>query len=114
LLKHSAFASFLKMTCVIIWDECSMQHRHALKAVNHTLQDICDCHHPFGGILLVLGGDFLQTLPIVSRGSCSDIVHACILSLPLWPFVMDCFGSGLTHQLWLWLSDYISHGQGSE
>ena len=32
----------------------------------------------------MFGGDYLQTLPVVKKGGCSDIVHACLLSSPLW------------------------------
>ena len=87
LRKHSTFASFLKSVSVIIWDECSTQHRHAFEAVDRTLRDICECNLPFGGIPLILGGDFLQTLPVVPRGSRSSIVLACLSSSSLWPFI---------------------------
>jgi hypothetical protein len=40
-----------------------------LKALDRTLQDIRDDQRPFGGITVILGGDFLQTLPVVPRGS---------------------------------------------
>ena len=87
LTKHSVFAAFIKAVSLIIWDECSMQHRFAFEAVDRTLQDLRECSLPFGGIPTVLGGDFLQTLPVVKRGNRSDIVHACILSSPLWPVI---------------------------
>lgn len=64
-----------------------MQHRFAFEAVDQTLQDLRECSLPFGGIPTVLGGDFLQTLPVVKRGNRSDIVHTCILSSPLWPVI---------------------------
>ena len=87
LSKHGAFSHFLKSVHVIIWDECSMQHRHAFEAVDRTLQDLLDNPNSFGGIPVVLGGDFLQTLPVVPRGSRSATVHACVLSSPLWPYI---------------------------
>lgn len=39
---------------------------------------------PFGGKVIVIGGDFRQTLPVVPRGSRANIVEACIKSSPLW------------------------------
>ena len=87
LTKHSVFAAFIKAVNLIIWDECSMQHRFAFEAVDRTLQDLRECSLPFGGIPTVLGGDFLQTLPVVKQGKQSDIVHVCILSSPLWPMI---------------------------
>lgn len=64
-----------------------MQHRHAFEAVDRSLRDICERDLPFGRIPLILGGDFLQTLPVVPRGSHSSTVYACLLSSPLWRFI---------------------------
>ena len=85
LSRQSAFATFVKQVSFIIWDECSMQHRFALEAVDRSLQDLRDTDLPFGGITTVLGGDFLQTLPVVKRENRSLIVHSSLLSSPLWP-----------------------------
>ncbi|KAL7132310.1 hypothetical protein ABFS83_12G064800 [Erythranthe nasuta] len=41
---------------------------------------------PFGGKVVVLGGDFRQILPVVLKASRQDIVHATINSSPLWNF----------------------------
>lgn len=82
--KSSLLAKFLKMVHLIIWDECSAQNHHTFEVVDCSLQDIHDNNSLFGGILCVLGGNYLQTLPVVHWGSCSDIIHACLLSSPLW------------------------------
>ena len=68
----------------IIWDEVGAQHRHAIEAVNRTLQDIRNDNRPFGGITTILGGDFLQTLPVVKKGSREEIVDATMLRSPIW------------------------------
>ncbi|XP_061364791.1 uncharacterized protein LOC133308202 [Gastrolobium bilobum] len=39
---------------------------------------------PFGGKVVVLGGDFRQILPVIPHGSRQDIVHATINSSHLW------------------------------
>ncbi|KAH1232889.1 hypothetical protein GmHk_09G025454 [Glycine max] len=39
----------------------------------------------FGGKVIVFGGDFRQILPVIPRGSCSDIINATINSSYLWP-----------------------------
>jgi len=36
------------------------------------------------GIIFVFAGDFRQTLPIIPRGSRSDIVKACLKSSGIW------------------------------
>ena len=40
---------------------------------------------PFGGRLIIFGGDFRQVLPVIPKGSRSDVVNACINRSFLWP-----------------------------
>jgi hypothetical protein len=82
--KNGQRADLIRATRAIIWDEVGAQHRHAVEAVDRTLRDICSNPWPFGGITVVLGGDFLQTLPVVPRGSREDIVDATIQHSVLW------------------------------
>jgi hypothetical protein len=42
-----------------------MTNRLAFEALDRTLQDIRHCSKPFGGIAVVLSGDFRQTLPVI-------------------------------------------------
>ncbi|XP_028116876.1 uncharacterized protein LOC114314600 [Camellia sinensis] len=72
--KQSLQAELFRETKLIIWDEVPMQHRHCVEAVDHTLGDICDCEKPFGDITVVLGGDFRQILPVITKGVCEQIV----------------------------------------
>ena len=62
-----------------------MVPKGALEAVDSLLRDIFQNDTPFGGIIMVLGGDFRQTLPIVERGTSLDTVDACITRSDLWP-----------------------------
>ncbi|KAL6520987.1 hypothetical protein OROGR_017556 [Orobanche gracilis] len=39
---------------------------------------------PFGGKVVVLGGDFRQILPVIQKGNRHDIVKAAINSSDLW------------------------------
>ncbi|XP_015972039.1 uncharacterized protein LOC107495404 [Arachis duranensis] len=41
---------------------------------------------PFGGKMVVLGGDFRQILPVIPRESRQDIVHSTVNSSYLWKF----------------------------
>jgi hypothetical protein len=84
--RRSFLATTLKDVHLLIWDKCSMQNRLAFEAVNWLLQDICANDLLFGGVTTILGGDFLQTLPIVSFPSKSDTLDAALFSSPLWPF----------------------------
>ena len=48
------------------------------------LQDVQSSPKPFGGIMVVFGGDFQQTLPVVARGLWEEIVNATLQRSPLW------------------------------
>ncbi|XP_012844588.1 PREDICTED: uncharacterized protein LOC105964630 [Erythranthe guttata] len=50
------------------------------------MKSILQADKPFGGKVVVLGGDFRQILPVVLKASRQDIVHATINSSPLWNF----------------------------
>lgn len=89
--KHSSCADLLHSTAAIIWDEIGAQHRHAVEAVDRTLRDICNDDRPFAGITTVLGGDFLQTLPVVPKGSREDIIDVTIQQSDLWQNVEILF-----------------------
>lgn len=87
---NSDIAELIKSTSLIIWDEAPMQGRYAFECLDRTLRDIMKSvsiersEKPFGGITMLMGGDFRQILPVIPKGSRSDIVSACIISSPLW------------------------------
>ena len=65
-----------------------MINRLAFEAVDRTLRDITDRPHiPFGGLVVVFGGDVRQTLPVVPRAGHAATVAACIKQSRLWPSV---------------------------
>ncbi|KAF7124123.1 hypothetical protein RHSIM_Rhsim12G0094200 [Rhododendron simsii] len=74
----------VRKTRLIIWDEVPMQHRYCVEAVNRTLQDICDNNKSFGGITVVLEGDFRQILPVIPKGVREQIVGASLRRSVLW------------------------------
>ena len=61
-----------------------MTHRHAFEAVDRTLRDLMKAvdplleEKPFGGKVVVFGGDFRQILSVVIKGSHKDIVGSCL------------------------------------
>ncbi|GKV24803.1 hypothetical protein SLEP1_g34370 [Rubroshorea leprosula] len=83
-------AELLSKTRLIIWDEAPMTHRFCFEALDRTISDILkfsnsNCSKvPFGGIIVVLGGDFRQILPVVPYGGRQEIVKATINSSDLW------------------------------
>lgn len=86
--KQSDLAKRLRKCQGFFWDECTMTHKKALEAVNASLQDIRnEVSTTMGGVLLVLAGDFRQTLPIISKGTAADQINACIKRSTLWDAV---------------------------
>ena len=86
--RGTARAELLRRAKIIVWDECTMSHKQALEALNRTLQDLQHNELLMGGLLLVLAGDFRQTLPIIERGTRADEISACLKSSKvLWPYV---------------------------
>ena len=85
--KGSGVAKVLEKAKLIIWDECTMAHRRAFEALDRTLQDIRSSDDIFGGVTVLISGDFRQTLPVVPRGTPADEVSACLKSSYLWDHV---------------------------
>ncbi len=53
---------------VLVLDEISMLHARQFSAVNEVLKALRDRDEPFGGLQLVVCGDFLQLPPVGQRG----------------------------------------------
>src|SRR5436305_3934921 len=66
-----------------------MIHRYAFEAVNRTFRDLTNVNKIFGGKIIILGGDFRQTLPVVVRGTQAQIVDACLKSSILWKNIQN-------------------------
>lgn len=62
LKKKSGMAIVLQKSAIIIWDECTMTHKHSLEAFHRTMQDLKGNNKLFGGTVLLLSGDFQQIL----------------------------------------------------
>ncbi|XP_016172373.1 uncharacterized protein LOC107614749 [Arachis ipaensis] len=62
------------------------------EALDRTLRDLMSVtnqhkiHQPFGGIVVVLGGDFRQILPVIPKRSRHDILTSAINLSHLWSF----------------------------
>ena len=55
-----------------------MQHRHCVETINRTLQEIHDNSQPFGGVTVVLGGDFKKILHVIPTNLREQIVAASL------------------------------------
>ena len=85
--RRSHAYPLLRQTSIIIWDEVPMQHKYAVDAVNRTIQDLLENNSPFGGITVLFGGDFRQTLPVIPHGLRQQIVAASLNRSSLWQHV---------------------------
>lgn len=85
--KTSGMAKVLKNCQIIIWDECTMAHKKSLEALDATLQDIRGKRELLGGALVMLSGDFRQTLPVIPRSTPADELNACLKQSYLWKHV---------------------------
>ncbi|GJT32310.1 ATP-dependent DNA helicase PIF1-like protein [Tanacetum coccineum] len=65
--KQSSLAALIRDSRLIIWDEAPMAKRSAIEALNDLLQDLMNSTELFGGKVVVHGGDFRQTLPVVRK-----------------------------------------------
>nr|GFA16207.1 ATP-dependent DNA helicase PIF1-like [Tanacetum cinerariifolium] len=84
----SDLAALLGKTKLIIWDEAPMMNKHCFEALDRTLRDIlCVSNIPFGGKVIVFGGDFRQILPVITGGTRQDIVNASFNSSYLWDHI---------------------------
>ena len=68
LSRKQFLADRLKDTAVLIIDEISMLHAKQLNLVNQVLKYVRKNDKPFGGIQVVVAGDFFQLPPIGSKG----------------------------------------------
>lgn len=68
LSRKQFLADRLKDTAVLVIDEISMLHAKQLNVVNQVLKHVRKNDAAFGGIQVVVAGDFFQLPPIGSRG----------------------------------------------
>ncbi len=98
ILLHSinlgtAAARIIRDAKLLAWDEAPMMNSKSYELVNATLRDIMGQvdpaleRIPFGGKVVVFGGDMRQTLPVVKKGSRAKIVDSCINKSLFWPDV---------------------------
>ncbi|XP_073024169.1 uncharacterized protein [Primulina eburnea] len=77
--KQSALAELLRRTHLIIWDEAPMAKKTAIEAVDRSLQDITGIDKHLGGKVVVLGGDFMQVLPVLPKATIQETINASLV-----------------------------------
>ncbi|GFY63690.1 ATP-dependent DNA helicase [Trichonephila inaurata madagascariensis] len=81
--KNSSRGRIFRQCKLLVRDESTMSHKKAIEALNRTLQDLRDSTDTMGGIVVLLAGDFRQTLPVIQRGTPTNEIRACIKSSSL-------------------------------
>jgi ATP-dependent DNA helicase PIF1 len=71
-------ATILKTCSILIWDECTMAHKKSLEALERTMQDLRQNTQLMGKALILLAGDFRQTLPVIPRSTPADELNVCL------------------------------------
>ncbi|KAM0824662.1 hypothetical protein ACQ4PT_070045 [Festuca glaucescens] len=93
--RGTMLAGLVRSASLIIWDEALMTHRRCFEALDRSLRDVLSEEDaslalvPFGGKVVVLGGDLRQILPVVEGGVRSQTVNAAITSSFLWSFAKN-------------------------
>ncbi|XP_062201509.1 uncharacterized protein LOC133904042 [Phragmites australis] len=83
--KQSGTTKLLQVVSLIMWDEASMTKRQAMEALDNSMCDVMGRSNVlFGEKTVVFGGDFRQVLPIVRKGSRSQIVDSMLRKSYLW------------------------------
>ncbi|XP_050439870.1 LOW QUALITY PROTEIN: ATP-dependent DNA helicase pif1-like [Adelges cooleyi] len=86
---QSTRAQRIREAALIVWDEAPMSPGMQLTVVDRLLRDVMDSQLPFGGKPFLFAGDFRQILPVVRRGTRSDVVKSTIKHNALWPFMQQ-------------------------
>ncbi|XP_039683908.1 ATP-dependent DNA helicase PIF1 [Medicago truncatula] len=90
--KDSPRADLVCAAKLIIFYESPMMHQWCFEKVYRSMCDIMSKNdplnkfRPFRGMIVVLGGDFRQILPVVREATRHDIVNALINSSKIWAY----------------------------
>ncbi|GKD96211.1 uncharacterized protein Tco_1380108, partial [Tanacetum coccineum] len=90
--QNTQLAELMQEVQLIIWDEAPMTQRYAFEALDTTLRDILGFKDSekrrqiFGGMTVLLGGDFRQILPVIPQAKRPEVVQACINRSELWRY----------------------------
>ena len=77
--------AMIRNASLIISDEAKMKSNHSLNAIDLILRKAMKKPNvPFGGKVLLLGGDFRQCLPVVRHGNRVKVVESTIKNCATW------------------------------
>lgn len=108
----SDLGNLVKEAQLIVWDEAPMMSKYCFESLDKSLRDVVgnDFNMPFGGKVIVFGGDFRQVLPVINGGSRTEIVLASLNFSYIWDY---CKVLRLTKNMWL-LSKNLTHQEAKD
>ncbi|XP_078436351.1 uncharacterized protein LOC144707103 [Wolffia australiana] len=80
----------IQSASIIIVDEAPMVHCHVYEMLDRSIRDVMNTidatleNIPFGGKVVVMGGDFRQMLPVIQKGSRSMIISSSLNRSDVW------------------------------
>ncbi|XP_072087938.1 uncharacterized protein [Arachis hypogaea] len=83
--KDNPKANLIRLAELIIWNEAPMTNKLAFETLDRSFRDIMTSISvsykdlPFGGKIIVLGGDFRQVLPVIPKASRAASINSSIL-----------------------------------
>ena len=86
---QSSEAAVLKEAKMIIWDEIFNVHQYNVVVVERLLRDVMGNKLPWGGKVVLFGGDPRQTPPVVKKGKRGETVAASFKSCPLYNSIIE-------------------------
>jgi ATP-dependent DNA helicase PIF1 len=106
--KQSDMINLLRRVALIIWDEVAVTKRQSVEILDRSMQDIMGCVLPFGGKVMVFGGDFRQVLLVVPRGTKAQIMDVTLLRSYIWKDVRKiCLTRNMRAHSNPWFSYYL-------
>jgi len=88
--SKSARARVLRAASVFVWDEAPTAPRAVWNAVDKLLRDLrsatakSNAERPFGGALMLLGGDIRQTTPVLPRVPPENVIDHTLVRTSWW------------------------------
>ncbi|KAL3503783.1 hypothetical protein ACH5RR_033624 [Cinchona calisaya] len=84
---QSGNAKLIRKASLIIWDEAPMAKHWAIETLDRSMKDIINSTEPFGGKVIVFGGDFRQVLLVVPKGTIQQTIDASLVKSYLWTYM---------------------------
>ena len=87
--KTSSMRKVLQKRKLIVWDECTMEHKKSLEALDRSLQDLPGNVRLFGNTVILLAEDCRQTLPVIPLSTPTDEINAYLKYSTFWRKVKE-------------------------